>query len=89
MHKSEKKNGQRFPQIQMLLNIALTLPSTCINIDVEHVFSQVTLILTQHRNKLKVENTDNLLMIKLNEELNSKTAVKHWQTKRKYRIFFM
>lgn len=71
----------------MLLNLAVTLP--ILTAEVERVFSQVTLILSDHRNRLKVENTDNLLILKLNGEPNYISAVKHRQSKKKYHAFFL
>ena len=52
----------RFPTISKLVKSVLSLPHS--NAEVERLFSQVTLIKTRQRNKLKTKTLDALLMAK-------------------------
>lgn len=77
--------GQRFPLIKTLLNITCTLPIS--NAEVERIFSQLKLIMTDKRNKLKVENANKLLLVKLNKFDNFDEAVRKWKSQKNRRLF--
>ena len=55
-------HASRFPTIAKLIKSLLSLPH--LNADIERLFSQVTLIKTKERNKLKTSTVDALLMVK-------------------------
>ncbi|XP_063806071.1 zinc finger protein 862-like [Pseudophryne corroboree] len=84
LEKSEDTIGVAFPLIQKLVSVGCVLPLS--TAEVERTFSQVKLILTDHRNRLKVENVNSILAIKLNGKVNYREAVKHWM-KQQRRIF--
>ena len=60
--------GDMFPNMVKLLKVHESL---IISTAVERVFSKVKLIVTDHRNRLKVETTNKLLVISLNTEQES------------------
>lgn len=55
------------PELGMLTDVALAVPST--QVSVERAFSALSLILTKNRTKLSNETINNLLLIKLNNNL--------------------
>ena len=59
---TDTSGESRFPTISKLSKSLLSLPHS--NADVERIFSQVTLIKTKTRNKLKTETLDALILVK-------------------------
>ena len=59
---TDTSGESRFPTISKLSKTLLSLPHS--NADVERIFSQVTLIKTKTRNKLKTETLDALILVK-------------------------
>ena len=80
--------GDMFPNMVKLLKVHESLIIS--TAAVERVFSKVKLIVTEHRNRLKVETTNKLLMISLNTEQESdmdfKQVVKMFLEKKNRRI---
>lgn len=58
----DTSGGSRFPIISKLMKSMLSLPHS--NADVERMFSQVALVKTKHRNRLKTSTLDTLLTAK-------------------------
>lgn len=85
VHKLNNEVGDQFPLLKRLLCIANTLPLS--TSEVEKVFSQVQLIITDHQSRLKVDNVENLLMVKLNGEIDFESSVQHWLKQKNRRIF--
>lgn len=87
LKKSEQSVGKNFPNIQKLLEVSQTIAVS--NAEVERIFSQVKIILNEKRNRLKMENVNKLLIIKMNPmtEDNFSNAVKMWKNAKKRRIF--
>jgi hypothetical protein len=56
--------GELYPLILKLLSVAVVIPLS--TAEVERVFSQVKLIKTEHRNRLKQETLENILKVKIN-----------------------
>lgn len=82
----EQSIGENFPNIKKLLSIANTLPVS--TAEVERIFSQVKLILSNHRNRLKVENVDNIISIKCNGPLSITNAVKYWLNQKHRKLMY-
>ena len=59
---TDTSGKSRFPTISKLSKSLLLLPHS--NADAERIFSQVTLIKTKTRNKLKTETLDALVLVK-------------------------
>uniref|UniRef100_A0A0K8UWC0 HAT C-terminal dimerisation domain-containing protein n=1 Tax=Bactrocera latifrons TaxID=174628 RepID=A0A0K8UWC0_BACLA len=55
------------PALAKLAEVVLSVP--CSQTSVERAFSALSLILTKHRSRLNAQNINNLLLIRLNEEL--------------------
>lgn len=53
------------PELGMLLDVALSVPST--QVSVERAFSALSIILTKMRSKLSKDTINNLLLVKLNK----------------------
>jgi hypothetical protein len=56
--------GELYPLILKLLSVAVVIPLSTAEVD--RVFSQVKLIKTEHRNRLKQETLENILKVKIN-----------------------
>ncbi|XP_046563809.1 E3 SUMO-protein ligase KIAA1586-like [Haliotis rubra] len=80
--------GNLYPNIVQLLSIHATmiLPTS----EVERVFSKVKLIVTDHRNRLSVENCNRLLMISLNassaSDIDLKKVVSKYLARKKRKL---
>ncbi|CAB4414413.1 unnamed protein product [Rhizophagus irregularis] len=78
-----------FPNINILINIALLVPLS--NANVERVFSQHKLTKTKLRNRMNVESLESHLMILLNapnniEDFNWNKAFDQWEKEQVRRV---
>ena len=79
LSKLEITVGEGFPHIKRLINIITALPIS--NAEVEKTFFQLKLILTDYRNRLKVDTVNKLMMVKINDGNDYLLkAVKKWQS---------
>lgn len=83
--KTEKVNGEIYPLLKIPLSVACILPIS--NADVERIFSQLKLVLTDRRSHLKFEHVHQLMLLKLNDDVNLKSAVTRWSKLKNRRIF--
>lgn len=82
---TEKVNGEIFPLLKVPLAVACTLPIS--NAEVERIFSQLKLVLTDRRSHLKFEHVNQLMVLKLNDDVNIKSVVSRWKNLKNRRIF--
>lgn len=82
---TEKVNGEIFPLLKIPLAVACTLPIS--NAEVERIFSQIKLVLTDRRTHLKFEHVNQLMIVKLNDNLDLKSVVDKWRKLKNRRLF--
>lgn len=82
---TEKVNGEVFPLLKIPLTVACTLPVS--NAEVERIFSQLKLVLTDRRSHLKFKHVNQLMVLKLNDTVNLKSVVSRWVKLKSRRIF--
>ncbi|XP_015930201.2 zinc finger protein 862 [Parasteatoda tepidariorum] len=84
MFKQKMIVGDMFPSIGQLMNRACVIPTS--NAEVERIFSQIKLVLTDNRNRLKVEQVHKLMILKLGGKCDFTKAVEEWNNLKKRRI---